>query len=374
LALYPSIEETPGWHALEDALSKALSDKGVPPDKRQLYISFVGSLGASKVSKAAAQLADAVDKSSASRTRTAENTLIQALLATSIAEFNLFVGKQRDVALSGTKWLSGAESMTRQRLAELQRAVAKNAPDKVLETSFSAKSVLLTEIDVGVKLASELATTNDITLHAMRERVAAGLGLRNLLLAYTIMTFVEHAVSSGTASQLRGMAQTASKLDRGSMDSSFPGVGGSVSRRFDWIDGKEVNVIGVLETLEITHIGSKAVSQGALRLADDSFITVAAPYVKLDSGGGVTGATVRIVGKCTSNIEWLQKQAAVVPSRVGLGAEVNKSWIGHLEAAVSFAYIRRPHGLVIDPSWVKGPNGAGNVLKFDTYFSGEGKG
>jgi hypothetical protein len=128
-----------------------------------------------------------------------------------------------------------------------------------------------------------------------------------------------------------------------------------------------VTVEGQLGAVAIVHRGRKAISSASVADRKAKSIAVAIPYIKLDSGGMTPGAYVRIAGV------WQQSSkevagAALLIDRINLGELGKSSWSDWTKGRLAAVFQPTPHNLAATWSWETGANGAGNQLRYGTWF------
>jgi hypothetical protein len=130
-----------------------------------------------------------------------------------------------------------------------------------------------------------------------------------------------------------------------------------------------IAVEGTVSSLAITHRARKAVSQAELMGGGNSSVRMALPYIKLDSGGVVPGASVRVVGDWRQTLDWLDGGGALVVDQRNVGDLSRTYWRDWVTDALRFTFQASPHGLEMSWSWQPGPDGAGNQLRYGTWAS-----
>jgi len=128
-----------------------------------------------------------------------------------------------------------------------------------------------------------------------------------------------------------------------------------------------VAVAGMVSSLAITHMGRKAISHAELTDAGQRSVGITLPYIKLDSGGVVPGASVRVVGDWRPTVEWLDGASGLVINQRNVGDLSRTYWQDWVTEALRYTFEPSPHGLEMSWSWEPGPDGAGNQLRFGTW-------
>ena len=124
---------------------------------------------------------------------------------------------------------------------------------------------------------------------------------------------------------------------------------------------------GTVSSLAITHRARKAVSVAELTGGGERSARIALPYIKLNSGGVVPGASVRVVGNWRRTLEWVGGGGALVVDQRNVGDLSRTYWQDWVTDALRYTFEPSPHGLEISWSWEPGPDGAGNQLRFGTW-------
>lgn len=136
-------------------------------------------------------------------------------------------------------------------------------------------------------------------------------------------------------------------------------------------DGEERTVQGRVTAVEITHRGRKAISRATIT-DGAAEITVILPYIKLDSGGLVPGAWARISGTWRAASTEAGGGPALEVDRRALTTLGRTHWSERLLSMTDHIFTPVPHGLAVEWSWEPGTDGAGNQLRYGTWFSGKG--
>lgn len=137
-------------------------------------------------------------------------------------------------------------------------------------------------------------------------------------------------------------------------------------------DGRQLTVEGLLGKVDIVHRGRKAISSAPV--VDEktgASIRIAIPYIKLDSGGMAEGALVRVSGTWKTRSSETEEPALII-DRLNFGLLGKSSWRDWATAQLASIFEDVPHGLAASWSWEPGVDGAGNQLRYDTWFSRRG--
>ena len=133
-------------------------------------------------------------------------------------------------------------------------------------------------------------------------------------------------------------------------------------------DGKEVTVEGVLGELDIRHSGpARVLSVAVIQDANGNTLKAVLPYIKLDSGGMVPGAAVRISGNWHHLSDKID-EPALHADRLSLSERARESWQDFATFELRRVYTPIPHGLAISFSWESGLEGPGNQLRFGIWY------
>jgi hypothetical protein len=131
------------------------------------------------------------------------------------------------------------------------------------------------------------------------------------------------------------------------------------------VDGAELELLGVVEAVHITHEGArkKPVTTFAIRDPDEDATVFARVFgFKADATGAVPGAAVVLTGNWKAGTGAHPGRLEVGRERISGDSQV--SFLHHLRWAASSVYLPVPHGLRIQASWCRGANGPLNPVRF----------
>ena len=133
------------------------------------------------------------------------------------------------------------------------------------------------------------------------------------------------------------------------------------------MSGQLVTVEGALGPVTIVHRGRKAISSAPVADKKGRTITITIPYIKLDSGGMTPGAYVRITGLWQQSSKEVAGPALLI-DRLNMGELGRRSWNDWTIGRLASVFQASPHNLAAEWSWEIGANGAGNQLRYGTWF------
>lgn len=131
-------------------------------------------------------------------------------------------------------------------------------------------------------------------------------------------------------------------------------------------DGELIEITGVVTATNLARIGPNKVLS-TLTITDPAGNTVEAviPYIHVDSGGCVTGATVTVTGIWRAASSELDDRPGLEIDRHAWAALAKESFTDWMRHELSDIYEPVPHGLNMSWSWITGSNGAGNQIRYD---------
>ena len=133
-------------------------------------------------------------------------------------------------------------------------------------------------------------------------------------------------------------------------------------------DGEELTIEGVLSSVKIMHRGRKVISSGEISDINGTSVKITIPYIKLDSGGMIPGAFVRISGTWQKESKEINGSALLI-SRYNFGELSKISWSDWATLQLRSIFEQVPNGLETTYSWEAGINGAGNPLRYGVWYS-----
>lgn len=130
-------------------------------------------------------------------------------------------------------------------------------------------------------------------------------------------------------------------------------------------DGQDVVVEGVLSNLAITHVtATKVKSTAEVKNSAGVAVNVVLPHIKLDSGGLIVGAYVKLSGRFAASNAEAGGSPAISLSRLPLGDLAQTSWHAWLRQQLSNVYVVVPHNLETTFSGEPGADGLVNPVKY----------
>lgn len=145
----------------------------------------------------------------------------------------------------------------------------------------------------------------------------------------------------------------------------------SLASRPGQADGTERTIAGRVTGVTITHRGRKAISTATVT-DGTAEVTVVLPYIKLDSAGLVPGAWARIAGTWRAASSEAGGGPALEVDRRAIATLGRTNWSERLLHVTGHIFTPVPHGLAAEWSWEPGTDGAGNQLRYGTWFSEKG--
>jgi hypothetical protein len=100
-------------------------------------------------------------------------------------------------------------------------------------------------------------------------------------------------------------------------------------------------------------------------------VTIALAHIKVDSGGIVPGAAVRLAGTWRASSKEARNAPALELDRRALAVLGKTNWSERMLREAQAIYTPVPHGLAAEWSWEPGVDGAGNQLRYATWFLGK---
>jgi hypothetical protein len=304
----------------------------------------------------------------------AASFLCAALLAGAVSRFNRSARRNDPERTAGAaeEWCANVERAVRAGERGLHRALASG---DVFRTHLRARELAMlaeSQIEEGARHAAAAARRRRSTPDRSEDSLARRLGdcLRQLLRGVALGTVAGHAARGNKrCPPTREWLAAAGRLEFED-PAAIPRWSVARLAQGDFPPTRElVAVEGTVSSLAITHRARKAVSLAELTGGGDHSARIALPYIKLDSGGVVPGASVRVVGDWRQTLDWLEGGSALVVDQHNVGDLSRTYWQDWVTDALRYTFQPSPHGLEMSWSWEPGPDGAGNQLRFNTWAS-----
>ena len=370
--LPPPANQRSDWRRLRPRIAAGLRKKGLSKAEAGRAATRVGSFAlVDHAEETRRRLCDAAEEI-AELHQEAASSLCAALLAGSVSRFNRSARRNDPERTAGAsaEWCADIERAVRAAERGLHRALGSGdlfgAYLQARDLAMAAES----HIEEGARHAAASArrrrATPDRAEHSLARRI--GDCLRALLRGVALGTVASHAARGNErCPPTRDWLAAAGRLEFED-PTAIPAWSVARLAEGDFPRTRElVAVEGTVSSLAITHRARKAVSVAELTGAGDRSARIALPYIKLDSGGVVPGASVRVVGNWRRTLDWLEGGSALVVDQRDVGDLSRKYWQDWVTDALRYTFQPSPHGLEISWSWQPGADGAGNQLRFDTW-------
>ena len=370
--LPPAANQRSDWRQLRPRIVEGLRARGLSEAEAGRAATRVGSFAlADHAEETRRRLCDAAEEISELH-QEAASSLCAALLAGAVSRFNRSARRNDPERTAGAseEWCADVERVVRAGERGLYRAFGSGDLFGAYLQARELAVVAESQIEEGARHAAASARRRRATPGRPEHSLARRLGdcLRQLLRGVALGTVAGHAARGNErCPPTRDWLVAAGRLK---FEDPTPIPAWSVARlaKGDFPQtGKVVAVEGTLSSLAITHRARKAVSVADLMGGGDRSVRIALPYIKLDSGGVVPGASVRVIGDWRRTLDWLEGGSALVVDQRNVGDLSRTYWQDWVTEALRYTFQPSPHGLEMSWSWEAGPDGAGNQLRFDTW-------
>jgi len=368
--LPPPLPKIAGWKEQRKKLEAALRKKGLAPDRIEAILEAEEKRDFRKAPRQLrARLDPAIERLERARRRHVAS-IMGAAHADAVARFNASYRKAGPYDAEETKaWCRTNYSMLSDGEKALWQLLRDGKPEKAAAEAAKLRKKAETALKSGAEMAAAVAARRRQPGPGALENIAAlrvAEILRGLLRAIALGYVTESALAWGAKmSPTQEWIEAARKLPFEGYTSP-PAI--PVSRFKNRKTGREYTIAGIVAGVTITHRAGKAVSAVKIASDKDTRITAALSHIKLDSGGMVPGAIVRLTGTWTDSIKWLPGSPALVVKRLNYGDLSQKGWCDWVTAEIRSVYAPIPHGLAALWSWEPGSNGAGNPLYYGVWY------
>jgi hypothetical protein len=369
--LPPLANQRSDWRKLRPGIVKGLREKGLSKAEAERVASRIGSFAlAEHAEETRRRLSGAAEELSELH-QDAASSLCAALLAGAVSRFNRSANRNDPERTAGAsqEWCAEVERGLRVGERELHRALGSGDLFGAYLHARDLATVAESLIEEGARHAAASArrrrATQDRSEHILARRI--GDCVRELLRGVALGTVAAHAARGNEKCSPARDWLAAGRLK---FEDTTAIAAWSVARlaESDFPGTREVVAVeGTVSSLAITHRARKAVSVAELTGGGGRSARIALPYIKLDSGGVVLGASVRVVGNWRRSLEWLGGGSALVVDQRNLGDLARTYWRDWVTNALRYTFEPSPHGLEISWSWERGADGAGNQLRFGTW-------
>jgi hypothetical protein len=370
--LPPPANRRSDWRKLRPDIVKGLRERGLSTSEARRAASRIGSFAlADHAEETRSRLCDAAEEISELH-QDAASSMCAAVLAGAVSRFNRSARQNDPERTAGASedWCANVERAVRASERGLHRAFGSGDMFAAYLQARDLAMLAESQIEEGARHAAASARRRRATPDRAEHNLARRLGdcLRQLLRGVALGTVAGHAARGNeTCSPTRDWLLAARRLE---FQDSTAIPAWSVARlaEGDFPRAREmVAVEGTVSSLAITHRARKAVSVAELTGGGGRSTRIALPYIKLDSGGVVPGASVRVVGNWRRTLEWLEGGSALVVDQRNVRDLSRRYWQDWVTDALRYTFQPSAHGLQMSWSWQPGPDGAGNQLRFDTW-------
>lgn len=362
------------WTTIRKQVKKKLQSRGIAPDRVNKVIARLEAADEREVRNAMSKGIEGSGNQLNGLAQVHLTAMAGATLALAVARFNQLVVAGTTPTASPAAFCDQTES----RLATAEREVWKALREGDLFAArahatdlgrLAASSVLDGALPHGAALAARRHSPTTDFIKDGRLALRLGDLIRDLLGAVVLGHYV-----AWLAKWPENTTPTRHWL-RAARDLPFPGKFkaphaasiATLAAKPTASDGKALTIEGVLGSVQIVHRGRKAISSAPVSDGNGKSVTIAIPYIKLDSGGMVPGAYVRVSGTWQKGSTEVDGPALLI-DRLNLGELSRQSWSDWATLQLRPILESVPHGLAAGWSWEPGVDGAGNPLRYRTWF------
>jgi hypothetical protein len=367
--LPPPLPKIKGWKEQRQRIATGLRKKGLAPDKVEAILKAEEKRDFRKApQQLRAMLSPAIDRIEKTRQRRIAS-LMGAIHADAVSRFNAAYKNPGSFNPNETKaWCRSNHAMLLDGEKAVWQLLRDGKPAKAADEAGKLGKKAEAALTPGAELAASVAARRRAPGSGAEENVAAlwvSEIIRGLLRAIALGYVAEGALAWGGKTNPAQEWIEAAQLPFAGYESP-PAI--AVRQFKKRKSGQETTLTGVVTSVSITHRAGKAVSAVKIASDKDSEITAALSHIKLDSGGMVPGAIVRVTGTWTDAIPWLPGGPALIVKRLSYAELGKKGWRDWVTLAIRDVYAPIPHGLAAIWSWEPGVDGAGNPLYYGVWY------
>lgn len=365
----------PNWADVRDRMLSEAADHGVTREQILEHIGAFERASADDVSRAVElpviRFARELEYGTVGRF----SALAAAELAHAVSSFNIAVSRGSPKRLPRTVGRTSAKEawiLLRGLHGALRSGSARDVRARAREVALRSRKLLAPLVAAAAYDAILVRESSDINLARERHALDIALAIRENLFASSSSRAAAWIASWPEDSPLFTRWSSAAKAT----DFIVPEMHTSTTTPSDIVAhpgafaGRRISVEGRVGAIEITHRGHKAISSTTLTDQAGAHIRVGLPYIKIDSGGMVPGAFARVTGYYSASHADFDV-AVLVPDRRNLSDESRTDWLAWLALEIQPSYWSVPHNLNLEWTWAAGPEGPGNLLKYQVWSSGE---
>ncbi len=354
------------WTAFEAGFRRSAANKGLAPRETKRILERARGLGPDTLADNGDRLVSPLGP----RLRSADRVLCSRLVGANLAAAVGTLNTRTRAVVDPKAWCKSTTHGLDKHYRAVRKALAADRAD-VGELADGLYQYARSSLDVGARAAHVSAKT----------RKGGVSGQAELLIAIAVGDVLRSCIEAIAAAQV---VRSVGFLDDGERNrwrtaALLPYVSKSLPKPTS-VDnvvghglkaGQNVRVVGTVGHVNIRHLRRHAFSDATLIGAGGSELRFGVPFIKLDSGGVAPGAAVQIDGTFRRSVPWLDGHPAVVLRRVSLAALGRDSWRAWLSSEIAHVFEAVPHGLGLAWSWELGPDGAGNQLRYATWWRWE---
>ena len=370
--LPPPSNQRSDWRRLRPGIVKRLREKGLSKAEAERAATGIGSFALAKhAEETRRRLWDAAEDLSELH-EDAASSLCAALLAGAVSRFNRSAHRNDPdrTAPASAEWCAEVERGLRAGERGLHRALGSGDLFRAYLQAHDLAMGAELQIEEGARHAAASARRRRATADRSEKALARRIGdcLRELLRGVALGTVAAHAARGNESCPPTSDWVAAAGRLKFRDPTAIPAWSVARLAEGDFPQTRDlIAVEGTISSLAITHRARKVVSVAELTDGGGRSVRIGLPYIKLDSGGVVPGASVRVVGSWGRSLEWLQGDNALVVDQRNLGDLARTSWRDWVTDALRYTFEPSPHGLEMSWSWERGADGAGNQLRFGTW-------
>jgi hypothetical protein len=367
--------EHPGWNALRSRLEEELRLKNIDDQRLRAMVDRFARLQGKEIGNMLQTQIGRTLENLVSALITYTSSVMGTIIAERVVQLNLAAAETVTPPTMVEQWCDDTE----QRMTKAEGLVWKSLREDhpaiaalyAMEMYIAAEHSLIACVNFAASLSKQrkaMPESNELTLLAIRIGDNARRLLRRIAMGRYLSIVLCGAPEWSVVGTWLRAAHDLPYAPRPNTRSITVEQFLAHRRETDTL----VSVHGVLGDLVIDHQGgkqkNKLVSSARLVGSTGAAITIALPYIKLDSAGMVPGAAVRITGQWHDKIEWLQDQPGLVLDRENYETLGQTSAYEWATAALRKVCAVVPHSLAAGWSWEPGGDGAGNILRYGTWY------
>jgi hypothetical protein len=386
---FAAIGKSPYWPKIEQIIREKLIEQKETEETIQATLKRVQQISGQTITK---RYEKVVDRSLARAEMALDRNLpalVEALSAFCVAYFNLLCGKDfRKVNFAiARQWCKSTKQTIDSFYKKLHKLLTRKQLEKLPAIAAKIRQEVYITVVNGVHCTTVLhnqtiSPDGKSPEETYRLGCATGDILRHCSKLYAL-SYILNAIAANPHSRMAAIwMKSAAGIGYVPQKPATPISLTDLRGKKNIKNGSQQTILARVNDVVIIYHGETYISFAHLEDGKGNFLTAVLPYAKIESVGIDPGCSVCLSGIYMKSIEKYLfdvpqqfsgrvarfSDDCLIVDRLNTTELQNHNWLYWLDNHLKPYFIAVPHGLAASWSWLPGPKGAGNPLRFMNWF------